>query len=158
MPDAIVVNVPPYTGEYEFDLAMQPLSTVEWRWVKKISGYLPLTITEGWEGGDPDLFLAFAICAMRRAGRITKAEVYEVAEIIEEAAVDGVAISFKGEVAEEEDEADPTIEPEPEDSKPDSGESSETPTEPSPESTTPKASGIQDWATGSDSDRLTLAR
>jgi hypothetical protein len=156
MPDALVVNVPPYEGEYEFDLNAQPLSTVEWRWVKKISGYLPLTIAQGWEGGDPDLFLAFAVIAMRRSGKIAKNDVLEVAEVIEEAAVDGTAISFKGEVVEE--ELPPTSEPEPGDSKPDSGDSSETPTESSPESETLKGSGMQDWATGSDSDRLTLAK
>ena len=33
-------------------------TTLEWRWVKKVSGYLPGTIGDGVDGGDPDIFVA----------------------------------------------------------------------------------------------------
>jgi hypothetical protein len=155
MPDVMIVNVPPYEGEYEFDVAAQMFSTCEWRWIKKLSGYMPLTIDEGWKGGDPDLFLAFAVIAMRRAGRIAKAEVLVVAEEIEEAPFDGTAIGFRGEVIEE---ADPTSGSESSESPQSSGGDSSESSEPTPEAEKPQASGTQDSATGLDSDRLTLAR
>ena len=153
MPDVMVVNVPPYEGEYEFDLEGQPFSTVEWRWLKQISGYMPLTIDKGWGGADPDLFLAFAVIAMRRAGKITKAEVLATAEVLEEAEFDGTAIGFKGEVVE--DDADPPSGSEPAVSQPASGDDSSESTEPTPETENQQASGIQDWVAGSDSARLT---
>lgn len=157
MPDAMVVNVPPYEGEYEFDLAGQPLTTLEWRWVKKISGYLPMTVSDGFAGGDPDLFLAWAAIAMVRAGKVTKDEVLAVADVLADAPFDGVAIGFRGEAVEV-DGADPLAISSPDDSKPDSGESSSESTEPSPESESPQASGIPDWVAGSDSDRLTSVK
>ena len=156
MPDVMIVSVPPYEGEYEFELGEKPLSPVEWRWLKKISGYLPLTIDQGWSGGDPDLFLAFAVIAMRRAGKIAKDDVLQVASELEEAPFDGTAITFRGEVTEEE-EADPQPEEtELEDSEPSTGEDSDEPTETSPETETPKTSGIRPLDTISGSDRLTL--
>lgn len=154
MTDAMVVNVPPYEGEYAFDLSEQPFSTVEWRWIKQISGYMPLTVEAGWKGGDPDLFLALALIAMRRAGKIAKNEVLATAEVIEEAAFDGTAISFKGE-AEGADELDPPSGSALAVLKTASGDASNGSTEPTPESESQKASGIQDWGTGSESDRLT---
>lgn len=157
MPDAMVVSVPPYEGEYPFDLNGQPLSTLEWRWVKRISGYLPLTVSDGFAGGDPDLFVSWAVIAMVRAGKITKDEIMPVADLLAEAPFDGAAISFKGEVSEE-DEADPPTISSPDDSKPASGESSRESTEPSPESVNLSFSGIPDLDTGSDSDRLISAR
>ncbi len=67
MSDRIVINVRPYVGEYDFDIEGEPLTTLEWRWLKKISGYLPMTLDEGFRGGDPDLFVAFAVIALARA-------------------------------------------------------------------------------------------
>lgn len=157
MTDAMIVSVPPYEGEYELDIEGHPFSTVEWRWIKQIAGYMPLTIEKGWEGGDPDLFLAFAVIAMRRAGKIRKDEVLLVAEEIEEAAMDGTSIAFRGDAAEA-DDADPTSGSAPDDSTPSSGESSSESTEPTPESETPPPSGTQDSATGSDSLHLTSVR
>lgn len=157
MADQIIINVPPYDGAYDLDIAGQPFSTVEWRWLKRISGYMPLTIDEGWKGGDPDLFLAFAVIAMRRAGKIQKDEVLEVAAVIEEAAVDGTSITFKGDEAEV-DETNPPLPSSSADSPLDSGESSSASTETSPETESPSSSGTPALDTGSDSDRLTLAQ
>jgi hypothetical protein len=147
MTDAMIVSVPPYEGEYEFDIEGHPFSTVEWRWIKQIAGYMPLTIEQGWQGGDPDLFLAFAVIAMRRSGKITKAEVLEVAGEIEEAAMDGASISFRG-GSSEEAEVDPPLPGLPGDSSSDSGESSSEPSEDSQESETPEPSGTPDSVTG----------
>ena len=156
MTDAMIVSVPPYEGEYEFDIEGHPFSTVEWRWIKQIAGYMPLTIEKGWAGGDPDLFLAFAVIAMRRAGKIQKAEVLQVAEQIEEAAMDGTSITFRGSA--EADDADPPSDSASESSADTSGESSSEPTEPSPESATPESSGTPDSDTGSDSPLLTSVK
>jgi hypothetical protein len=166
MPNTIVVHIPPYEGEYPIDINTRTFSTFEWRTIKKISGYMPLTITEGWEGGDPDLFLALAIIAMLRAGRIEKREMVAVAESLEDAEVDGVAISFVLEDDEAEaDDADPpnaSSEPESssstEGSKPGSGEDSSGSSGLSPERSSQSTSGSPDSVTGSDSDRLTLAK
>jgi len=157
--DVMIVNVAPYQGEYPLDIENQPFSTVEWRWIKQISGYLPLTMDKGWAGGDPDLFLSFAVIAMRRANRIEKADVLRVASEIEEAPADGAAITFRGSTSDEdeEDDADPTPASLPDAGpSPSGGDSSES-TEPTPESENPKVTGIRDWATGSDSGQETLA-
>ena len=54
--DWIVIDgAPPYDGRYMFDLAGQELTTREWGWIKRLSGYLPLTLDEGFKGGDPEL-------------------------------------------------------------------------------------------------------
>ena len=68
------------SGEYELDIGEQPLTSLEWRWVKKISGYLPFTIDDGLAGGDPDVVIALAAIAMQRAGKITRDEVLATAE------------------------------------------------------------------------------
>lgn len=87
-------GVKPYDGEYEFDPEEQPLTTLEWRWIKKISGYLPLTISDGIDGGDPDVFVAFATVALARAGTIERSDVFRVADRLIEAPFDGASITF----------------------------------------------------------------
>jgi hypothetical protein len=81
MANKIILNHPRYKGEYEFDIDDEdaPLTNLEWRWVKKISGYLPLTFNEGWEGRDPDLFVAFAVITLFRVGKIQASEAMTVA-------------------------------------------------------------------------------
>lgn len=114
--DKIAVNIKPYVGEYPFDIAEEPLTTLEWRWVKRISGYLPMTVDEGLAGGDPDLFCAFAVIALVRAGKVDARDVLAVADRLAAAPFDGTAIQYIGEVLEEEGEADPQVpadEPEP---------------------------------------------
>lgn len=104
----IVLNTPRYRGEFDFDIEEQPLTALEWRWVKKISGYLPLTFAEGLNGGDPDLFVAFAVVALHRAGRIDRAEALAVADVLADMPFDGAAVMF---VADEEDDPDPPAVP-----------------------------------------------
>ena len=69
----VVEGVRPYDGRYEFDIAGQELTTREWGWIKRLSGYLPLTVEEGFS--DPELVTVFAAIALRRAGKITVQEV-----------------------------------------------------------------------------------
>lgn len=159
MPNTMIVNVPPYAGEYEFDIAGRMLNVDEWEWVHKISGYLPLTFDEGVSGGDPRLYVAFAVIAMNRAGVIQDDEVMGVAALLRKAPVDGASITFRGDVdeADEEEESDPPAGSE-SDETPSSGDDSSEPSEPSPESGTPPATGLLGSETTSDSDRLTLAR
>jgi hypothetical protein len=75
MADWIEIPEGPYQGRYEFDIAEREFTTREWGWIKKYSGYLPLTIDQGWRGGDAELFACFAMIAVRRANRIELAEV-----------------------------------------------------------------------------------
>lgn len=158
MADKIVVKIPPYEGEYDFDLSNEPFSTMEWRWIKKIAGYLPLTIQAAFDGGDPDLFLAWAVIAMRRAGRITEADAYRVADELARAPFDGVGISFIGEQAEEDEEARPLAPPpdsETSASSEPSGNASSDNGAASPENVSPLRSGIPDSGTVSASDPVT---
>lgn len=148
MADRIVISdARRYDGEYDFDLADESLTTLEWRWVKKISGYLPLTIGEGWVGGDPDLFLAFAVIAMRRAGKIGKEDALVAAEQLE----DGATIRFVGD---EVPDADPPQAPETGKSNGDSGEPS-SPTS-APPGQTPSATGSHGSERSADSGLPTL--
>lgn len=105
--DKVTINVKPYTGEYPLDLEDKPLTTLEWRWVKKISGYLPLTIGEGFAGSDPDLFIAFAVIALIRHGKIVKEQALLVADRLADHAFDGESIILQlGEIPDEELEGD----------------------------------------------------
>ena len=109
-----IENIRPYDGDYPLDLDDEPLTTLEWRWVKKISGYLPLTIDEGLRGGDPDVVCALAVVALRRAGKITKGDVFTVADELADAPFDGSAIRLVfDEVASGDDVPPPTAAPEP---------------------------------------------
>lgn len=77
--DTIVINgVRPYDGRYDFDLEGAPLTVREWGWIKRLSGYLPLTVDEGLAGADPELFAVFAAIALRRGHHIEAREVPEV--------------------------------------------------------------------------------
>ncbi len=81
MADRIKVQgIPAFDGEYDLDIGDQPLNALEWRWVKKISGYLPFTIDDGLSGGDPDVVIALAVVAMQRAGKITRDQVLMTAD------------------------------------------------------------------------------
>ena len=133
MADRIVISgVRRYDGEYEFDLDGELMTTLEWRWVKKISGYLPMTIMDGWEGQDPDLFLAWAVIALSRAGRIDEKDALAVADVIARAPRSAIRL----EIGEQEQEADPPAEaPETGQSNADTGGPS------SPTSESPQESG-----------------
>jgi hypothetical protein len=84
--DWIVIDgVKPYDGRYLFDLAGAEPTTREWGWIKRLSGYMPATIQDGFDGFDPELFSAFAVIALRRAGKIDNDEVTGVFERIVDA-------------------------------------------------------------------------
>jgi hypothetical protein len=107
MSDRVVLNTPRFTGEFPLDLKDDPMTALEWRWVKKISGYLPMTVDEGVAGLDPDLFIAFAVIALYRAGKIDKAEALIVAETISELPATPGTLQVVFEAEEEEAEQDP---------------------------------------------------
>jgi hypothetical protein len=71
-----------YDGRYEFDLEATDFSVREWGWLKRHAGYMPLTIQEGFRGADPELYAVFAIIALHRAGKISRADVPRVLEVL----------------------------------------------------------------------------
>ena len=105
----VVKGVPPYDGEYELDTD-RAFSTREWHWIKKIAGYMPLTVGEGFAGGDPELFVAVAVIAMCRSGKIRREDALQVAEHIAEAPYELTTITLVGGAQEEaEDELPPGL-------------------------------------------------
>jgi hypothetical protein len=152
MNTGFVVNIPPYEGEYEFDMNAQLMSPLEWEWVTKISGYLPhgeSDFMKGIEGLDPKLFVAMAYVAMVRSGKVDESDVYDVALNLKRHPWDGVGITFKAGDDEEADDVDPPSESETEGSPPDSGSDSSGDTDASPESSEQSTSGTPDSPTGS---------
>ena len=100
----VIEGVRPYDGRYEFDLAGQELTTREWGWIKRLSGYLPLTVEEGLS--DPELIVVFAAIALRRAGKVEPRDVPQVFERLSDAPF-GSAITMETDVAEEVEEKSP---------------------------------------------------
>lgn len=90
----IVTQIPPYDGEYEFD--DRTFSTRELRWIKQIAGYLPMKLNEGLEGGDADLYIALTVIAMKRAGKITREQVLDVADRLADVPLEDSRIRFVG--------------------------------------------------------------
>ena len=129
----VVKGVRPFDGEYELD-DDRTFNTREWNWIKRLSGYMPLTVSDGFAGGDPDLFVALAVIAMCRAGKIDRSEGLRVAEVLAEAPFDGTTIQLIGGTDDEEDDAvPPVLTSEPAGSSPASSltnDSSETPRQP----------------------------
>lgn len=72
-----IEGVRPYDGRYEFDLRSATFSVREWGWIKRYSGYLPLTIDDGLAGSDAELMAVFALIALARARRISPDEIAE---------------------------------------------------------------------------------
>ncbi len=126
--DAIVVTgVQPFDGTYELDLENSPFTTLEWRWIKQTAGYLPGTVAEGFEGGDPDLIVVLAVIAMHRAGKIRKEDATRTADQLADVPVDGASIVFRaGEV--EDDARPPEVNESTVSSPTGSGEDSKQPT------------------------------
>jgi len=58
----VLDGVKPYDGRWPLD-ATADFTTREWGVIKRLSGYLPLTVNDGFQGGDPELFAAFAVIA-----------------------------------------------------------------------------------------------
>lgn len=95
-------GIRPFDGEYELDTD-RAFSSREWHWIKRISGYMPLTIREGFAGGDPDLYVALAVIAMARAGKVAREDWERAADEIGEAPYDGQTIQLVGGVGQEDD-------------------------------------------------------
>lgn len=113
MADTIVIrNIRPYDGEYDMEFKEQPLNTLEWRWIKKLAGYLPGTFREGLEGSDPDLVCVLAAICMKRAGKIDKEDVPRAFDRLADAPFDGAAISIVAEPVTDDDADPPTETPE----------------------------------------------
>jgi len=55
-------------GRYEFDLADLDMTLREWQWIKRHTGYMPLTLIEGLAGGDAALMTVTALIIVRRQG------------------------------------------------------------------------------------------
>ena len=102
MAKVVIQGIKPWDGEYELD-EERVFNTREWRWIKKVSGYMPLTIGEGFAGGDPELFVALAVIAMCRAGKIDRDAGLRVADELAEAPFDGAAIALVGDEVAEDD-------------------------------------------------------
>lgn len=115
MADKIVLNTPRYKGEYTIDFDDPVPSALEWRWVKKISGYTLATAADGYNDADPSFFVALAVIALARAGRIHEDQVYTVADELTRLPFDGETLSYIGSGGEEESptEAAPATEPPP---------------------------------------------
>src|SRR5262245_31065046 len=103
-------GVPPYDGRYPFDLEQRGFTTLEWGWLKRLAGYLPLTIQDGWKGGDPELFCVFAVIALYRAGKIADTDAADVFGSISRAPFDTAIQLETDTVPEEEDQDPPTSE------------------------------------------------
>jgi hypothetical protein len=101
----IVDGVRPYDGRYLFDIEGRELTTREWGWIKRLSGYLPLTLEEGFRGGDPELFAAFAVIALYRDGKIDAREATGVFERIVDAPFGSTIRMETDGVDEQEDDA-----------------------------------------------------
>lgn len=95
-----------YDGEYELDLDIA-FSTNEWRWIKQVAGYAPMSIQTGLEDGDPSLFCALAVIAMHRAGKINREQVLQAAEVLADAPFDGSTITILAGDEDEEGEESP---------------------------------------------------
>jgi hypothetical protein len=76
----VIAGVKPWDGRYELDLLDNELTIREWGWVKRLSGYMPLTIMQGLDGADPELYTALAVIALRRAGKLDNAQVPDTYE------------------------------------------------------------------------------
>ena len=77
-----IEGISPYDGVYPFTIDTAPLTTTEWHWIKRHSGYMPLTMEAGIEGGDPTLICAFAVISLYRAGKVVKSDVARVYELL----------------------------------------------------------------------------
>lgn len=102
MPHIRIEGLKPYDGTYELDPDLA-FNVREWRLIKTTSGYMPLTITEGFQGGDPELYLALAIITMVRAGKVSKETARDVYDELAEAPYEG-QIMLVGDDVEDEDE------------------------------------------------------
>lgn len=126
----VLDGLPPWDGRYEFDLDGAPLTITEWGWIKRYSGYLPLTIGTGLAGADAELMLVFAAIALRRNDRLRDEDVAGFVERMGDSPFEGRIRLELGAEDEAEDEADAPL-ANGNGSTPISGESLKTPSDPS---------------------------
>lgn len=105
MPQMVIKGCRPYDGEYELDFG-QELTTREWGWMKRLAGYLPLTVDDD-AYGDPEFLCALAAIVMRRAGKIEAKDVPAAYERFADLPF-GEAITVKGDAEEVVEEDRPT--------------------------------------------------
>lgn len=103
MAEIKITGIRPYDGAYDLQ-EERTFNMHEWHVIKRVSGYMPLTIQEGWAGGDPGLVVALAVIAMCRSGKINRDRALAVAEQLGEAPFDGAAITVDFAVEEDEPE------------------------------------------------------
>jgi hypothetical protein len=103
MDQIVIEGVPPYDGRYEFELRDRAFSVREWGWIKRHTGYLPLTLDDGLAGVDAELLAIFGIIALVRAGKVVRDDVAAVWERFADAP--GV-ITIRLELEGHEDEAE----------------------------------------------------
>ena len=75
MDQITIEGVRPYDGSYDLDLVGQPLTVREWGWVKRFTGYLPLSFDDGLAGVDAEVMAVLALIALVRSGRVSRDEV-----------------------------------------------------------------------------------
>lgn len=100
----VLTGVPPWNGRHEFD-ETRDYTTQEWGWIKRHSGFMPLTINEGLDGGDAELSITLAVIALHRNGRIEAREVPRVFETIA-AAEFGSTLTLEPDTQPDEEDAD----------------------------------------------------
>ena len=102
----MITGVPPWDGRYPFDIADNEPTTREWGYIKRFSGYLPTTVEDGLKGADPELICAFAVIALRRAGKATNEDVPGLYERLADAPF-GAAVQLETDSTEEGDVGPP---------------------------------------------------
>ena len=101
----VLAGVKPYDGRYELDLSRE-MSSREWGWIKRLAGYLPVTMDEN-TFSDPEFACVLAVIALHRASKVETREVPAVFEKIADAPF-GTTITIEGDnELEQEDDAGP---------------------------------------------------
>jgi hypothetical protein len=133
----VITGVKPWDGRYELNLDNE-FTTREWGWVKRLSGYLPVTLDDD-AMSDPELACVLACIVLHRAGRIQAREVPDVFERLADAPFGSTITIDVGEQEQTEGDASP-----PETSFNGSSATSGTgsPTSSDPSTPTPPVSGI----------------
>ena len=92
-----------FDGEFDLGVDDRAFNGREWHWIKSISGYMPATIRDGFEGSDPDLFIALAVIAMCRSGKVDRDRGLQTAEQMMEEPYTGTSITLIGDEVEAEE-------------------------------------------------------
>src|SRR5215471_2925764 len=110
MDELVLTGVRPYDGAYGFDVVEEELTTREWGWVKRFSGYLPLTIDEGLAGLDPELVCVIACIVLRRHGKLGADEIPALFERLRDEPF-GAAITIRVGIDQADQEGDEETDP-----------------------------------------------